>query len=531
MGIFRNTRILAAGMALAITGLALFCAMGQSKNEMERQKQAAEKEIKDTKAELSANEKKVTEGLMSLRKLDEEIATSQKEIETVKGQITTINGNISALETSISKEEAELKGLRDEYLKAVKKMRVARKQNSGMAFLFSSGSFNEARRRMRYMKEFSDWKDRRSAEIDGKVKLLQDQHKQLNQARNDAAVALGREQAAQEKLSRQKGEQQVAVNQLRANSETLRQKIARRQAEARKLSNQISQLIAEQQAKEKREAEARRKAEEEKRLAEERRKAEEKRLAEEKAAAERRAAEERKLAEAEAKKADTRKEEKKKEETPKKEEPKKQEAKKETTAKREEPKKEESKSKPSGGEYAEARKRQRSGSASTSSSSASSTSAKASEPATVPAAPAASGFEGMKGSLPKPVGGSFRIVSAFGVHPISPELPDIMDENLGIDAHVANGAAASAVYEGEVIKIYDRTNTPGFRNIVVVKHGDYITVYANLETLSVHSGQKVKQGQTLGTVGSDFDDPAHGLIHFEVWKNQTHLNPAAWIRM
>ena len=136
----------------------------------------------------------------------------------------------------------------------------------------------------------------------------------------------------------------------------------------------------------------------------------------------------------------------------------------------------------------------------------------------------------MKGNLPRPVGGGFRIVSAFGKHPISPDLPDIMDENLGIDAHVGVGATATAVYPGEVIKIYDRTNTPGFRNVVVVKHDDYITVYANLETLSVHAGQTVTQGQALGTVGTDFDDPSHGLIHFEVWKGQSRQDPAKWIR-
>lgn len=488
-------------------------AYGQNVSDMEKKKQEADKEIKETKAELSANEKKVNEGLSALRKIDEEIASSQKEIETVRGQLETINGNITNLEKSISSQERQLKELREEYLKAVKKMRVARKQNSELAFLFSSGSFNEARRRMRYMKEFSDWKDRRSNEIKGIVSSLKIQHGQLSQARNDATVALHREQSAREKLEKQKGSQQATVNELRANSDALRSKLARRQAEARKLSSQISALIAEQQAKEAREAEARRKAEEERRLAEERRKAEEK------AAAERKAAEERRLAEEKAKKeaeearqtasADSKKE------TPKKE-----------TPKTEEPKKEVPKTSAGEGEYAETRRRKRTGSATASvSENASASTAKTETPA------AGSGFEAMKGKLPKPVGGQFKIVSAFGVHPISPELPDIMDENLGIDAHVANGASAAAVYEGDVIKVYDRTNTPGFRNIVVVKHGDYITVYANLETLSVKTGQHVKQGQTLGTVGEDFDDPNYGMIHFEVWKNQTHLNPASWIKM
>lgn len=465
--------------------------LAQSVSEIEKQKQAAEKEIRETKGELTATERQVNAELASLRKIEGEIAASQKEIESVKGQIDAINGNISALESNIASEEADLRHLRDEYLKAVKKMRVARKQNSGLAFIFSSGSFNEARRRMRYMGEFAEWKDRRSDEIKGLVSSLSDQRGQLVQARKDAEVALGRQQAAKTRLSRQHQEKQQTVDQLRANSEALRAKLARRQSEAKKLSSQISALIAEQKAKEAREAEARRQAAEQKRLAEEKRKAEEK------------AAEERRLAEA------NRKAEEKKQSEPKAE---KKEAKSETTSE---------------SEYAEARKRRRNQPSGTSDSE--SRQQQTVRPETPESATAA--FEAQKGRLPKPVSGSFEIISAFGVHPISPDLPDIMDENLGIDAHVANGAGVSAVYEGEVIKVYDRTNTPGFRNIVVVKHGDYITVYANLETLSVKSGQTVRQGQQLGTAGADFDDPASGLIHFEVWKNQSHLDPASWLKI
>ena len=477
-----------------LRALAFLCFMsvlcfGQNMKEMEKEKQKTEQEIREAKAELNANEKKVNSTLATLRKLDDEIASSKKEVETIQGQIQAINNNISELEKSISSGEAQLSELREEYLKAVKKMRVARKKNSGIAFLFSSGSFNEARRRMRYMQEFSEWKDRRTSEISGKVKTLKQQREQLAQVRKDADIALGREKNAQKKLSEQKDQQQIVVTELRANSAAIREKLAKRQEEARKLSSQISQLIAEQRAKEAKEKEERRKKEEELKRKEEeaRRLAEQKRREEEKSA-------EKVLAE--------NKKEPVKEET----KPAKEETKKETPSASQD------------NSTAETRRRRRN--------------PNSTQESTPPAkvTTAATGFEGMKGQLPKPVSGSFKIVSPFGVHPISPELPDIMDENLGIDAHVAKGASAQAVYDGEVIKIYDRTNTPGFRNIIILQHGDYITVYANLETLAVKTGQTVKQGHSLGTVGLDFDDPNYGLIHFEVWKNQTHLDPAAWIK-
>ena len=478
--------------------------------EIRKQKQTADNDIKETQSQLGINEQKVTESLASLRRIEDNIATSQKEIETVQGHLVILKDTINILENDIKGHESDLTLLRDEYLKSVKKIRVARKRNSGLVFLFASKSFGEAKRRMRYMQEFSAWKNRRTGEINNTVDLLNSERRELVQAHEDVAVALKRERNAQQTLTQQRTLQQEAVKELKANSDALRSKLAQRKAEARALGNQISQLIAEQRAKEAQEAAARKKAEEERRLAEqkaaaERKAAEERRLAEQKAAAERKAAEERRLAQAESKKKQA-EPQKKPAEAPKPQQQKPVAAPQQPTIT------------PDKGEYANARSRR---------------SRKQSETTATPNQNQASesGFGGMKGSLPKPVNGSFKIVSAFGVHPISPELPDILDENLGIDAHVAKGSSACAVYDGEVIKIYDRSTTTGFRNIIVVKHGDYITVYANLETLAVKAGQHVTQGQKLGTVGTDFDSPSHGMIHFEVWKNQTRLDPAKWIRI
>lgn len=500
-------------------------------SDIEKQKKSAEKEIRETRNELNANEWRVNESLTALRKIDDDIAVSQRELETVSGQLEKINKEIEDLEKSISENETELNALRQEYLKAVKKMRVARKKNSSLAFIFASASFNEARRRMRYMKELSEWKERRSAEITGKVKLLQKQKGTLSRAQNNATVAVNRQKTTQQKLSQQKQQQTETVAELRANSETLKAKLAKRQAEVRQLSNQISAIIAEERAKEAREEAARKKAEEEKRIAAEKKAAEEKRIAAEKKAeeekriaAEKKAAEEKRIA-AERKAA----EEKIAQESKKKAEEKQVTENKSKPEKNPAPEKKPTVAEKGSGEYAEARKRQPR--------TANETEKKETVPAvqkpeqTASSSTTSSGsFESMKGKLPRPVSGSWKVVSAFGVHPISPELPDITEENLGIDVHVGAGATVTSVFDGEVIKIIDRTAIPGLRNVVLVKHGEYTTVYANLETLSVKSGQKVKQGQSLGSVGTDFDEPSVGRLHFEVWKNQSRQNPALWIK-
>lgn len=503
--------MLVAGV-LAVGTVALRAQSKGEVSDMQSQKKQADREIAQLKSELGKNQKAVTENLASLKKIDVQIDGAQKEIDMAKAHIETLKTKIEALEKDIDKGEGELKLLRDEYLKAVKKMRVARKKSSDLAFIFSSGSFSQAERRMRYMKEFSKWKTRQQEAISEQMAKLKRQHEELSTAKQDMDVAYRRELAAQNELKKQKEIQNNLVAELRANGDQLKEHLARKQSESRKLAGQISALIAQEQAKEA----------ERKRIAAEKKAAEEKRLAEQKAAEEKRLAEQKAAQEKAAAAKQSKEMASAKEETPKETKP----------AKETKTSKPQQTSQPKETASAETRRRKRTDApnAQTKTPAPAKTQPSANEPAQKSAPVKDTGFESMKGHLPRPVGGNFRIVSAFGVHPVSPDLPDIMDENLGIDAHVSAGASATAVYPGEVIKIYDRSNTPGFRNIVVVKHGDYITVYANLESLAVHAGQSVKQGQSLGTVGTDFDDPSQGLIHFEVWKGQTRQDPAAWIR-
>ena len=132
----------------------------------------------------------------------------------------------------------------------------------------------------------------------------------------------------------------------------------------------------------------------------------------------------------------------------------------------------------------------------------------------------------MKGSLPRPVAGSFKVTSRFGKHSL-PDLPDVTYDNPGIDAEVSAGAAAQAVYGGKVSGVY---MIPGYSTVVIVSHGGYYTVYGNIASASVKVGDVVKQGQSLGRLAHDEENPSHSLIHFEVWKNRDKMDPLGWIR-
>lgn len=140
--------------------------------------------------------------------------------------------------------------------------------------------------------------------------------------------------------------------------------------------------------------------------------------------------------------------------------------------------------------------------------------------------PSDSPFARMKGHLPFPLDGKCRIISRFGRHP-HPDVPGIETDNSGIDVEVISGGNAKAIYDGEVSAVFRQ---PGYNHIVMVRHGEYIAIYAGLSNLTVKKGDKLKTGQKLGTVDRDPERDNRLILHFELRHERTKLNPLAWVR-
>lgn len=473
--------------------------------DVKKKEQAARQEIKRTQEEIRQNDIKIKRNLADLSKLDEDISVSNKMISQISTQVKSLDSKINGYETLISENEKRLDLMREKYKIAIKKMRASKGKTGTLAFIFSSGSFNQALRRIRYLRQFSDWKEKQSAEINKQVKDLKYQKELLAQTKSEKNAILAKEVKVKKELEGQHARQDALVVSLRQNGEALNAHLAKKQAEANELKNRIASLIAEEQ----------RKAEQE-RL----RKEEEARIAEKA----RREAEERAEAEAKAKE-----EQKKRHEQETAQEKNKGAGKKDAGG---ESKKDKDKSKPSSGKknneksskedkskkgsgnaseknYADARKRRPRG-----------------KQQETPSSSVSSGFEGMRGSLPRPVSGNFRVISPFGRHAL-PELPDVMYDNPGIDAEVSAGSSALAVYPGTVSGVYV---LKGFSTVIIVNHGSHYTVYGNISSPSVKNGDVVKQGQALGKLVSDPDDDNRTTIHFEVWKGREKLNPMDWIK-
>lgn len=135
-------------------------------------------------------------------------------------------------------------------------------------------------------------------------------------------------------------------------------------------------------------------------------------------------------------------------------------------------------------------------------------------------------FASNKGRLLFPVAGRYKIVRQFGRQP-HPTQRHVVTDNSGIDIEVSPGSNARAVFAGTVSAIFHQD---GFQTIVMLRHGNYLTIYAGLSAASVRVGQKVTAGQTLGTIFSDPADSNRTILHFEVRNEKTKLNPTAWVK-
>jgi len=135
-------------------------------------------------------------------------------------------------------------------------------------------------------------------------------------------------------------------------------------------------------------------------------------------------------------------------------------------------------------------------------------------------------FADNKGKLPFPLKGNYKIVGYFGVHQHK-ELSKIITNNNGIDIETTPRNEAKAVFDGVVSRIF---TLPGYNNSIIIRHGNYLTLYSNLEQVYVKQGDTVKTGQTVGKIYTDIEKGNSTLLHFEVWKEQTKLDPLSWIK-
>ena len=129
-----------------------------------------------------------------------------------------------------------------------------------------------------------------------------------------------------------------------------------------------------------------------------------------------------------------------------------------------------------------------------------------------------SSFLGSRGRLQKPASGI--ITQGFGQHKYN----NVTIFNPGINIKTEPGATVSAVYGGKVSKVIFLVNT----YTVIIRHGEYFSIYSKLKNVSVSAGQEVQARQSIGAVATDQSEGVTEM-QFQIWKGGTPVNPSGWI--
>ena len=398
---------------------------------LQSQRETSLKEIEVTNKMLSQTSNSRKNALSRLSLLAQQIMSRKKVISTLNQEIEVLNQSIKQIEREIKSLEKELDSKKKSYAESVRQVYYHKSSQDRLLFILSGEDFAQSYRRMRYLKEYSDWQKQQGKEITSKQDELKKQNQKLVDSKKDKLVLMSQKEKEENNLKREESTQQSTVKTLTAKEKDLQKELNKKRQQANELNRQIERAIAEEIQRANAEAEKARKAN----------------------------------AEAEKSQKTNQIRDVRKAET--------------------------------AGGYAMTKEEQQ----------------------------LSSDFSANRGKLPYPLKGSYRITSRFGEQQHQ-NLKHVKTNNNGIDIQTTPNNDAKAVFGGVVSRIFV---VPGFNNSVIIRHGNYLTVYANLSDVYVKTNDKVKTGQSIGKIFTDKEDGNITSLHFELWKERTKLNPMSWL--
>lgn len=440
---------------------------------MQADQQRLRNDIAKKKRQKQELDRRVRQQMQDMMVLGNEIDMKRLTIDSIRIELDTVNAHKALLDSQLVCLQRELAERQENYRQSVRYMHRNRKMQNKMMFIFSAENMNQMYRRTRFMNEYATYQRAQGEAVKQKQEQVEQKQAELDTVKAQITNLLHKGEAEQRQMEAKKREQQTLVDQLKQEQQTVQTLLAKEQREEAELNAKIERLIAEEIAREKAriEAEKRRKAEEAARKERER-KERERQLAEAKERERKAKAEARAARNAEEKKA----------------------AKQRQQAAENERKTVER-------EISNARR-------------------ESSYTAADPDQRLSGSFSNNKGRLPMPITGNYQIVRGFGANVAEGVGRGVHLPSKGIHLKGQPGAQARCVFDGQVSSIFANGNT----YIVMVRHGKYISVYCDLASVSVSTGQRVSTNQTLGKLG-----PEH-TMQFQLRNWTELLDPRPWLR-
>ncbi len=378
-------------------------AQAQSLSELQQRRQSAAREIEMTNRLLNQLQQQEKASLNRLQLISNTINQRNKLISSLNSEIRLYQEFIQNNNLSVQMLSDDLEKMKAEYAKLIRMTYLGRTPSGQLFFLFSSESFNQAYRRLLYMRRYTAYRNNQAELMKTLQQLLNEKVEDLEKLKSTRQQLLDEARNETEKLAQEKSKQNREVQDLKRRQQDLKSKLQQQRSIEQQLEREIQRIIEE-----------------------------------------------------------------------------------------------------------EARKKRDAG-----------------EPAyalTPEQKLVGDSFAQNKLKLPWPVERGV-ITERFGIHR-HPVLENVQVRNNGINIATETNAGVRAVFNGEVSRVF---GISGGNSAVIIRHGNYLTVYSNLKEVIVKKGDKVSVHQKIGTVYTDADDGNKSILKFQIWRENQKLNPEEWI--
>lgn len=392
------------GIRIVITvllSLGLSVASGQTKEELQVQKQKAFDEIKFARVLMEKTMQERAGSVQQYRLLEKGIQSRAVLIGALEKEVAILDREIWTTEEEISRLVTENERNRQEYARLIYYAYRNLTDYEKLMYILAGSTISQSYQRYKYLKYISEYRVEKARQIEAMVVELDLKKESLNRLRNEKLSLMEEKDNENDKLERERGERSLMIEKLKKEESRLKKEIEEKERIARELESKIREII-----------------------------------------------------EAEARKAS------------------------------------------SGSVYGALTPEQEL---------------------------VGSDFRRNKGKLPWPVEKGI-ITTGFGDHEV-PGLRGSSVKNNGVDINSEPGTLVRAVFEGEVTKVFAIL---GANYTVLVRHGEFLSVYQNLVNVRVKTGDRVITKEVIGEAFTDQGEKV-AMMHFEVWMERSILNPEDWL--
>ena len=374
---------------------------GQSKEELQKEKEKTLDDIKYTNQLLEETQQNRRTNLNRIRITNKRISLRNEVIGNINQQIVELEVRITGIQDLVAQMEKDYDKIKEEYKKMVYYTYWNRNDYNRLMFLLSASNFNQAYKRLKYLQQLTKFRREQAEEISLLKALMEEKSNELLAIKSEKENLLNEKQRERDNLQIEREENTRIVNELKRQETRLRREIQEKEELAQKVEKEIEAIIAEERRRASLERGNRRLTPEEQLISD--------------------------------------------------------------------------------------------------------------------------NFNGNMGRLPWPTERGI-VTNKFGKH-AHPVLSGITINNNGVDITTVEGADVRCMYEGVVTRVIPIL---GANYMVIVRHGNYLTVYGNITNLSVKKGDRVGTKQKIGEVFTD-KETKDTILHIEIWKELEKQNPEIWL--